>query len=111
MFIISFLTFLYVFLCLLIVLMVLIQRGKSSMGLGNMGGGNQLLFGSSGGQDIFQKVTWVMCLLLLLGSLTLGVLKAKYRGSSISFVKEAPAATAPETAVDDSAEELEGSDE
>ena len=56
MFIISFLTFLYVFLCLLIVLMVLIQRGKSSMGLGNMGGGNQLLFGSSGGQDIFQKV-------------------------------------------------------
>jgi len=110
MFIVSFLTFLYVLLCVLIVLMVLIQRGKSSMGLGNMGGGNQLLFGSSGGQDIFQKATWIMCLLLLLGSLSLAVLKAKYRGSSITFTKEAPVATQPE-AEDDAAESAEDAGE
>lgn len=103
MFIISLLTSLFTFLCLLIILMVLIQRGKSSMGLGNMGGGNQMLFGSSGGQDIFQKITWVMCVLLLSGSLTIAILKAKYRGGSISYTKEMPVATQTET--EDSAED------
>lgn len=28
------------------------------MGLGGLGGGSQLLFGGSGGQDLFQKITW-----------------------------------------------------
>ena len=82
MLILSVLIFLYGILCVLIVLMVLIQRGKGSMGLGNMGGGNQALFGSSGGQDIFQKITWICCVLLLSGSLTLAILKGKYRSTS-----------------------------
>jgi protein translocase SecG subunit len=56
----------------------LIQKGKGNMGLGSMGGGNQMLFGSSGGQDIFQKITWILCALLLIGSLSLSVLKGKY---------------------------------
>jgi len=78
MIIFSLLTFLYGFMCCLIILIVLIQRGKGSMGLGNMGGGNQMIFGSSGGQDIFQKATWILCALLLIGSLVLSVLKPKY---------------------------------
>lgn len=82
MFIISFLTFLYGVMCAFIILMVLIQRGKGNMGLGNMGGGNQALFGSSGGQDVFQNVTWICCALLLFGSLSLSVLKGKYMSSS-----------------------------
>lgn len=77
MFILSFLTFLYGFLCFFIVLLVLMQRGKGSMGLGNVGGGNQAIFGSSGGQDIFQKITWVCLVLLLSGSLVLAVLRGK----------------------------------
>jgi len=36
------------------------QKGKGGMGLGSMGGGAQMLFGGSGGQDIFQKTTWVL---------------------------------------------------
>ena len=101
MFIISLLTSMYTILCLLIILLVLIQRGKSSMGLGNMGGGNQMLFGSSGGQDIFQKATWVMCTLLLSGSLIIGVLKARNAGRTISYTKEIPVATQPEGTSED----------
>ena len=82
MFIISTLTFLYGVMCAFIILMILIQRGKGSMGLGNVGGGNQALFGSSGGQDIFQKITWTCCALLLVGSLSLAVLKGKYLATS-----------------------------
>ena len=82
MFIISLLSTLYGFLCLFIILLVLIQKGKSSMGLGNMGGSNQLLFGSSGGQDIFQKITWICCFLLLIGSLFLAIYKGKYGSRS-----------------------------
>lgn len=78
MFILSLLTFFYGFLCLLTILLVLIQKGKGNMGLGNTGGSNQAIFGSSGGQDTFQKITWTFLTLLLAGSLTLAIAKAKY---------------------------------
>ena len=77
MFIVSLFTALYGFLCVLVVLLVLIQRGKGNMGLGNVGGSNQAIFGSSGGQDIFQKITWICLVLLLGGSLVLSVLRGK----------------------------------
>ena len=80
----SLLNFLYSFMCCLIVLLVLVQKGKGNMGLGSMGGGNQMLFGSSGGQDIFQKMTWVLCGMLLAGSLFLSVLKYKYGTSRVN---------------------------
>lgn len=82
MFIISLFTVLYGILCLLIVLLVLVQRGKGNMGLGNMGGGNQAIFGSSGGQDIFQKITWFCLILLLGGSLVLAILRGKQSAGS-----------------------------
>lgn len=89
MFLFSLLNVLYGFMCVMIVLLVLIQRGKSSMGLGNMGGSNQMLFGSSGGQDIFQKTTWVLCALLLSGALFLAVLKGKEVNRSVGYSKVA----------------------
>jgi len=45
------------------------------MGIGSMGGGTQMLFGSSGGQDIFQKITWVLGTIFMLGSMGLALLK------------------------------------
>ena len=84
MFIVSLLTFLYGFVCFFTVLLVLIQRSKGSMGLGNMGGGNQALFGSSGGQDIFQKMTWICLVILLAGSMLLSVAKGKYGKGIVS---------------------------
>ena len=82
MFILSLFTVFYGILCLFIVLLVLIQRGKGNMGLGNMGGGNQAIFGSSGGQDIFQKITWICLVLLLGGSLVLSIMRGKQGASS-----------------------------
>jgi protein translocase SecG subunit len=102
MFFISLLTSLYMILCLMIIFLVLVQRGKGGMGLGNMGGGNQMLFGSSGGQDLFQKATWVMCALLLSGALVIGVLKTKYRTKSISYTREVPEAVQSSNKSDES---------
>lgn len=79
MFIFTLFSLLFSFLCLFIVLIVLVQRGKGNMGLGNVGGNNQMLFGSSG-QDIFQKITWICCFLLLIGSFSLAILRARQAG-------------------------------
>lgn len=80
------LVFFYVLLCLLMVLLILVQKGKSSLGIGTMGGGSQMLFGASGGQDIFQKTTWVMGFLLMSGSLFLSLMKSSqaYKSQYIS---------------------------
>lgn len=84
--ILSLLTFLYGFLCVFTILLVLIQRGKSSMGLGNMGGANQAIFGGSGGQDIFQKITWSCLIIILGGSLFLAILKGKNQSNISSYL-------------------------
>ncbi|MCK5632528.1 preprotein translocase subunit SecG [bacterium] len=68
---------LFTFICLLLVLIILIQQGKGSMGLGSLGGGTQMLFGGSGGQDIFQKITWVLGVIFMVGSLVLALAKSK----------------------------------
>ena len=63
--------------CLFLVFIIFVQKGKGSMGLGAIGGGTQMLFGGSGGQDIFQKVTWILIAVFLVGSLGLGIYKNK----------------------------------
>jgi len=70
----------FIFICFLLVLIILIQPGKSSMGLGQMGGSSQMLFGGSGGQDIFQKITWVFVAIFMLGSLTLSLMRSAQTG-------------------------------
>lgn len=47
------------------------------MGLGNLGGTSQILFGGSGGQDILQKATWFLGTIFIFGSLGLAVIKSK----------------------------------
>ena len=71
----GFLVTLFVINCFILIFLVLIQKGKSSMGLGNLGGGTQLLFGGSGGQDLFQKITWVLGAIYMFGSLGLAIMK------------------------------------
>ena len=104
MIIFSFFTGLYILMCCFIVFLVLMQKGKGNMGLGSMGGGNQMLFGSSGGQDIFQKITWILCALLLIGSLSLSVLKNKYGAgrSAIKYTRNVPASESNNESYDDS---------
>ena len=73
----GFLSFLFALLCILLVLLILIQKGKSSLGIGSISGNNQMLFGGGGGQTLFQKITWVLAFLLIIGSLGLSTLKYK----------------------------------
>jgi len=72
----------YIFICIFLVLIVLIQKGKGSMGLGAFGGGTQMLFGGSGGQDLFQKITWGLGAIFLFGSLLLALMKSSQMSTS-----------------------------
>lgn len=69
---------LFIIACVSLIVLVLVQKGKGSMGLGNLGGGTQMLFGGSGGQDLFQKITWVLGACFMFGSIALGILKSSY---------------------------------
>jgi protein translocase SecG subunit len=73
------LTILFVILVVVLVFFILIQQGKGDMGLGGApsSGTNQMLFGGSGGQEFFEKMTWFLGALFIFGSLGLTVLKSK----------------------------------
>jgi preprotein translocase subunit SecG len=77
---------LLVFVCLLLLIVILIQQGKGSIGFGNFGGA-QMLFGGSGGQDIFQKITWTLGSIFMIGSLGIFFLGAKKEDFSGFFGK------------------------
>ncbi len=48
---------LFIMLCFFIILIVcFVQKSRSSMGMGALGGSTQILFGGSGGQDYFKKL-------------------------------------------------------
>jgi len=66
---------LYIINAIFLALIIMIQKGKSSMGMGALGGGSQVLFGGGGGQDIFQKITWIMATIFMAGSLILSIMR------------------------------------
>lgn len=98
---ITFLMTLFVILCFLLVVIVLLQQGKGDMGLGGLGGGSQMLFGGSGGQEFFEKVTWTMVALFIFGALCLTLLKNKTTFSTrvsktaVSFKQKQPPKQVP----------------
>ena len=75
---------LFIILCALLVLIILVQPGKGDMGLGSLGRGGQQFFGGSGGQDFFEKTTWVMGALFLVGALGLTMLRSGSRSSHVA---------------------------
>jgi preprotein translocase subunit SecG len=66
----------FIMITVLLIPLILMQKGKGSMGLGSMGGGSQMLFGGSGGQDLFQKITWIFGAIFMAGSFALSIMKA-----------------------------------
>ncbi len=78
---------LFVFLCILLMALILIQKSKGSLGLGNIGGSMQMLFGGSGGQDILQKATWILGALFMLSCLGLSVYRTKMPRSNFNTSK------------------------
>jgi preprotein translocase subunit SecG len=73
----GFFMFLFVLLSIFLVLFILIQQGKGDMGLGSLGRGSQMLFGGAGGQNFFEKATWIMGALFLCGALVLTIWRTK----------------------------------
>ena len=96
---------LFVILCFLSVLIILLQKSKGSLGIiGSAGSGAQMLFGGTGGQDIFQKITWTFVALFLSGSLVLAILKNKAVYES-RYLSEAPQSMSAEFALPETATE------
>lgn len=87
-----------VFVCILLIIVILVQQGKGGIGLGGLGGGAQMLFGGSGGQDIFQKITWTLGAIFMLGTLGLFLLGSKKDDYSSLFSKKGVVKTAQEQA-------------
>lgn len=76
------LTTIYIFIAVLLIPLILLQKGKGSIGIGGMGGGTQMLFGGSGGQELFQKMTWALIALFMASSLSLSLMRSKYLKTS-----------------------------
>lgn len=72
----DFLLTLYLINCFLLVLIILMQKGKGGLGLGGLGGGAQMIFGGGGGQDLFQKITWVLGSIFMAGAMILSLMKS-----------------------------------
>lgn len=72
---------LYVISALFLVLLIMIQKSKGSTGIGALGGHTQMFFGATGGQDIFQKMTWFFAALIMVGSLLLSLLNMQQTGN------------------------------
>lgn len=73
----TFLLVLFTIVSVLFAIVILIQPGKGDMGLGSIGTGTQVLFGGSGGRSFFEKVTWTMATIFILGALGLSMMKSK----------------------------------
>ena len=85
---------LYVIVCVLLMLVIMIQKSKGSVGLGSLGGGAQTIFGGSGGQDVFQKATWILGTIFMAGSFTLAIMRTKQH-ASFRYVRDVPARSYP----------------
>ncbi len=107
------LTFLFVLSALFLAIFVLIQQGKGDMGMGSLGGSTQMLFGGSGGQTFFEKTTWILGAIFMLGALGLSVLKSRELRSSRleSFTASASAQTQQQPASAPAPENSESSQE
>jgi protein translocase SecG subunit len=77
----TFLMILFIFLSFFLAGFILIQQGKGDFGLSGIGG--QMLFGGSGGQEFFEKATWIMGAIFIFGSLGLSIIKSKEDRASI----------------------------
>jgi preprotein translocase subunit SecG len=101
----------YLIICFFLAILILIQKGKSNMGIGAFGGSSQMLFGGSGGQDIFQKTTWVLGALFMAGSMCLAIMKTghskRFKYALAQENRMAQMATRPEESAEQPSAEQE----
>ena len=86
------LTALHVIVCLLLILIVLLQSGKSADLAGAFGGGgSQTAFGARGTATFLSKITTIAAVIFMLTSLMLSLYTSRRTGSSIMEGAAAPA--------------------
>ena len=88
----------YVFVCLALMLVILLQQGKGgdiSSAFGGGGSGSQTAFGARSGATVLSRATAVLAILFIVGALTLGIMRQGDDGSVVGgrAPVAAPAAT------------------
>ena len=87
-------TTLYVFVCLVLLLVILLQQGKGDMAGAFGGGSSQTAFGARAGATVLSKATAVLAVLFMLGALVLAVIGQRGPGSVLSGTPGPPPAPA-----------------
>jgi len=89
------LTLLHVVVCIALVMIVLLQKGKgASMGAA-FGGSSQTVFGSTGATSFLSKITVAAAVIFMFTSLGLALLMGRGASSSLMKGVDVPAATQP----------------
>jgi preprotein translocase subunit SecG len=94
---ITFITVIHISTIVLLVIAILLQSGKGAEISANFGGSSQTVFGSSGGANFFQKLTYVLAAVFMVTSLTLTILPSHIKKSVFEGYTPTAANTAPST--------------
>lgn len=74
---------LHVAVCLILILIVLLQKGKGATMGAAFGGSSQTVFGSTGATSFLQKVTTAVAIIFMLTSLFLSIFLGRQLSSSV----------------------------
>ena len=85
---------LHILVCIALIVIVLLQKGRGADIGALFGGSSQTLFGSTGGSTFFNRLTTSVAVIFMLTSLTLAYRSQRYGSDSI-MKNVQPAATAP----------------
>ena len=94
---ITFITVIHISTIVLLVIAVLLQSGKGAEISATFGGSSQTVFGSSGGQNFFQKLTYGLAAVFMITSLTLTILPGRLKKSVFEGYTPPPASSVPAT--------------
>ena len=94
---ITLITVIHIATIVLLVISVLLQSGKGAEISASFGGSSQTVFGSSGGQNFFQKLTYTLAGIFMVTSLTLTILPSRLKKSVLEVYTAPPATSQPVT--------------
>ena len=86
------LIFIHVFVCVVLIFVVLFQRGKGAAMGAVFGGSSQTVFGSRGATTLLHKLTTIIAIVFMLTSLGLSIFFGRAPSSSVMEDVKVPAA-------------------
>jgi preprotein translocase subunit SecG len=90
------LTFVYVVICLVLLMVVLLQQGRGGDIASAFGGsGSQTAFGARAGATLLTRITTVTAVLFMVGAIALGIFWQRGGSSSVISGKSVPASSVP----------------